>query len=112
MRFITDENIPGLLAIRLKELGHDVVACPRARSDETLAKLASSQKRIILTLDKDFTNTILFPPKQFNIIHIAIHPPEKNAVIQAVLSLIEHSKPSNLKGLMIVTRDDFIRYLK
>ena len=112
MRFVADENIPGLLIHRLIDLGHDVITPTKSRSDTVIAKLALSQKRIILTLDKDFTNTILFPPKRFNIIHIAVHPPEKNAVTQAVLRLIANTKASNLKGLMIVTKDDFIRYFK
>ena len=112
MRFIADENIPGLLIRRLVELGHDVALCPKSRSDMAIAKLALSQRRIILTLDKDFTNTIMFSPKRFNIIHVAIHPPEKYAVTEAVLRLIASIKISNLKGLMIVTKDDFIRYFK
>ncbi len=112
MRFIADENIPGLLIRRLADFGHDIIACPKSRSDTAIAKLALSQKRTILTLDKDFTNTILFPPRQFNIIHIAIYPPEKNAVTQAVLRLIAGTKVSNLKGLIIVTQHDFIRYFK
>ncbi len=112
MRFIADENIPGLLIKTLIDLGHNVAVCPRSRPDMLLAKLASSQRRIILTLDKDFTNMILFPPSRFNIIHIAIHPPEKHAVTQAVLQLIENTKSSNLKGLMLVTKEGFIRYLK
>ena len=112
MRFIADENIPGLLINSLLDLGHDVVECPKSRPDIAVARLALSQRRILLTLDKDFTNTILFPPKRFNIIHVAVHPPEKNAVTQAVLRLIANTKVSNLKGLMIVTKDDFIRYFK
>ena len=40
MRFIADENIPGLLVNRLLDLGHDVVLCPKSRSDMAVAKLA------------------------------------------------------------------------
>ena len=112
MRFIADENVPGLLINSLMDLGHDVIACPKSRPDIAVARSALSQRRILLTLDKDFTNTILFPPKRFNIIHIAIHPPEKNAVTEAVLRLIANTKFSNLKGLIIVTKDDFVRYFK
>ena len=112
MRFIADENIPGLLVNRLGDLGHDIIRCPKSCSDMAIAKIALSQKRVILTLDKDFTNTILFSPKRFNIIHIAIHPPEKNAVTEVLLRLIAGAKISSLKGLMIVTKDDFIRYFK
>lgn len=112
MRFLADENIPKILIKTLIERGHDVTDSERNKSDVILARRALAEKRIILTLDKDLTNTILFPPARFNILHIDIHPPEKNVITDAVVDLISKLKPSNFKGLIILTKEGFIRYTK
>ncbi len=112
MRFIADENIPGLLIHNLTALGHDVLTPAKGESDLTLSRLAIRTNRIILTLDKNFTNTILFPPKKFNILHIALHPANKTPLTEAVIDLVNRLKPSNFKGLIMLTKDGFIRYTK
>ncbi len=112
MRFIVDENIPRLLVIKLIELKHDVVLAQRNKSDMAIARKALTEKRIILTLDKDFTNIILFPPSRFNILCVDIHPPEKNVITNTVIDFIAKIKPSNFKGLIILSKDGYIRQTK
>jgi predicted nuclease of predicted toxin-antitoxin system len=56
-RFLADENFPGPVISRLRELGHDVSAVKdlmRGASDAAILMAARSQKRIVVTFDKDF----------------------------------------------------------
>lgn len=57
MRILADENVAGETVRALREAGHDVLwASVEAAgdADEELLALASKEKRLILTLDKDF----------------------------------------------------------
>ena len=79
MKILTDENISNKLIYLLREEGHDVLAAIeefRTISDNNLINIAKRERRILLTLDKDFANIITYPPKDYcGIIRIRIHPP-------------------------------------
>lgn len=57
MRFLANENFPGVAVKALADAGHDVAwvttAAPGMTDDEVLA-WAMSEARILLTFDKDF----------------------------------------------------------
>jgi predicted nuclease of predicted toxin-antitoxin system len=61
-----DENVPDSVAALLREAGHDVA---RARDqalagsdDDRLLSAASAEGRALITLDRDFANTLRHPP--------------------------------------------------
>jgi hypothetical protein len=57
MRLLADENFPGAGATALRRLGHDVSwigEVMRGASDIAVLDLATRERRIILTFDKDF----------------------------------------------------------
>ena len=57
MHILADENFPGLSVQELRRLGHDVLwirtAMPGVGDADILA-LAQDEKRLLVTLDKDF----------------------------------------------------------
>ncbi len=57
MRFLADENFPGLAVAALRSAGHDVLwiceASPGS-SDQEVLQIAGKERRILLTFDKDF----------------------------------------------------------
>jgi predicted nuclease of predicted toxin-antitoxin system len=57
MRFLANENFPGIAVAALEAAGHDVVwvriAMPGASDAEVLAR-AARERSILLTFDKDF----------------------------------------------------------
>jgi predicted nuclease of predicted toxin-antitoxin system len=57
MRFLADENFSGPAVVALRAAGHDVTwvrdAIPGAKDPDVLA-LAVSEKRVLLTFDKEF----------------------------------------------------------
>jgi len=57
MRFLANENVPGPVVRRLRELGHDVLWAKedlRGQADHVLLVLAQTDQRITVTCDTDF----------------------------------------------------------
>ena len=58
MRFLLDEGLPYRLVAHLQALGHDVTAVghdyPHALADREILGIATAERRIVLTNDKDF----------------------------------------------------------
>jgi predicted nuclease of predicted toxin-antitoxin system len=70
-----DENIPKVVKKSLVSKGHSVEYVPKGISNSKVASLALNKERILVTSDSNFSNTILFPPKEFfGIIVLRIHP--------------------------------------
>jgi predicted nuclease of predicted toxin-antitoxin system len=62
MRILADENLPGPIVFRLRELGHDttwVLTDYPSLKDPQILELAESQERIVLTLDNGFRQLAL-----------------------------------------------------
>lgn len=57
MRFLANENVPLDAVIALRENGYDVMwvrTCAPGSADEEILARAVSEKRILITFDKDF----------------------------------------------------------
>ena len=110
MKFLIDEDVPFKLIKMLESLSHDALRVKEASADIDIAGQSKKEGRILVTLDKDFTNRTLFPPKEYNIIHIAIHPPYANTVVEAIITLLENVPPNELKGLIVLHRSGPVRF--
>lgn len=66
MNILTDANIFASIVKGLRQLGHDVYDIKEQNlgnlPDSEIFILAQNTKRIIVTMDKDFTNILLYPP--------------------------------------------------
>ncbi len=114
MKFILDENLPKTLFDILKNQHKlDVRRVISGSRDEEIIKLARLQKRILLTLDTDFSNTLQYPLKMSpGIIVFRLKELNRSNIISTVLNTIETIKSSpqlkKLKGkLMIVKEKDY-----
>ena len=59
MRLLADENVPAGVIAGLRGAGHDVrsiAETARGMADVQVADLAQQEKRILITLDKDFSD--------------------------------------------------------
>lgn len=65
MRFLTDEDVYPSIVQALRDLGHDVFDIKEEKltgiPDADVYDLAKSQNRILVSMDKDFTNILLYP---------------------------------------------------
>ena len=76
MRMLFDAQLPRRLAMRLQELGHDVVHTldlPRANrtTDRELIEIAERQNRIVVTKDGDFVVSHLINSQPANLLLIS-----------------------------------------
>ena len=77
---------------------------PRGMKNRELASLTIRKRCILLTRDRDFANTIMYPPKQFyGIIILHIHPPKAEKLIRGIESLL--AKVKDYEGKLIIVKD-------
>lgn len=58
MRFVLDEGVSIRLGIHLQALGHDATAVGKSIEDRHILEIATTERRIVLTNDKDFGDLI------------------------------------------------------
>ena len=110
-RFITDENIPKTVTLRLTALGHDVETTVEAvgpgASDSSLIKYSRQSHRFILTLDKDFIALHRLLAYPFGVMVIRISPPTPSRVkarVEQLLANLDIERRAN--ELIIVTETE------
>ena len=68
MKLKLDENIDAWLAGSLRDAGHDVATVKKQRLggsvDSALLRICAAEDRILITLDLDFANAVLYPPSE------------------------------------------------
>ena len=66
MKLVVDESASLTVALRLRDLGHQVIAIAEAATsglpDEAVFALAHKTKSILVTRDHGFTRSIRYPP--------------------------------------------------
>ena len=112
MRFLIDEDVPRKLLTTLLRAGHDAVRVEPSTPDAVIALRARQETRILVTLDKDFTNTALYPPALLTTVYLHIHPPYAPDLIEAFLHLLDHLPPADFKGLIVLGKSGSIRTLE
>lgn len=65
MRFLTDEDVYPSIVQVLRDLGHDVFDIKEEKlaglPDADVYDLAKAQSRVLVSMDQDFTNILLYP---------------------------------------------------
>lgn len=109
MKFLLDEDVPLELLKILQKSGHDIIRVTPSSPDPEIAERAKKEKRILITLDKDFTNRAQFPPKEYDVVQFRIHPPYAERLIEAMDELLRSLSPEEWKGLIVVQEGGHIR---
>ncbi len=104
MKFLVDEDVPVEIIEKLGKIGHDAIRVVPSSSDPENANRAKSEGRVLISLDKDLTNRSLYPPKENNIIHVQIHPPLADTVMDAINNMLAIIPPERIKGLIVLTK--------
>lgn len=95
LRFLADENFPGLAVSELRKRGHDVVwivtDAPGISDEEVLAR-ARNENRVLLTFDKDFGELVFRAGKSASsgvvLFRISARSPEY--VAETAARVLEH----------------------
>ena len=93
LKFLLDENIPKLLKNFLESKGHSAKYESKGIKNSRLASLALDKEGILLSRDRDFLNSVSFPPAQFSRIIVLIsHPPKAEKLIKAMDLILSEVK--------------------
>ena len=112
MNFLIDENIPYDAVAALREKGHDVVwirEVARGSADKEVLARAEEEKRILITLDKDFGELAFhsYLSVSCGIILFRIPMPSSSYMAKFVVTVIESR--SDWSGHFAVVEENRIR---
>lgn len=103
MKFLVDENLPSAVVEELRAKGFDAIKAKSGSVDAEIAALAQKEKRVLLTMDKDFANVLNYPPHEYSgIICLKIKSPVLKIVIKMLDSVLNSLDESSVKGNLIV----------
>ena len=109
MKFLADENLFEPIIKYLKEIGAYVLSIREAGlsgiSDNEVYKLACNEKRVIITMDKDFTKIFRFPPQKCGgIIVVKIYRRSVSETFKIFKKFYQSLKYEDIiKNLVIIT---------
>ena len=93
MRLLLDENFPKLVVDVLRKEGHDVLwirTHAPGMPDKDVLRLAAQERRVVLTLDKDFRYLSLDIAHEhtYGVILFRIHPAIPEKIVPVVLKTL------------------------
>ena len=103
MRLLIDEDVDVRLIGVLRRWGHEAKRVPVGTKNGAVIALAKAERRVLLTRDSDFTDSVKFPPVQSaGIIHVEIHPPRLAAMVSSLKTLLAEIPASAFGGRLFV----------
>jgi predicted nuclease of predicted toxin-antitoxin system len=114
MRFKVDESVHLEIADLLRGRGYDALTVFdqgfRGRSDRDIADLSQSEGRVLISLDLDFSNILMFPPEKYpGLIVLRLRKKSRSAVCRVVTRVIDHLDKEPLAGRLWMVDEHRIR---
>jgi|SRR5208283_3845253 len=111
LKFVADVNIEKAIVDLLREKGFDikwVTEFNPAMNDPALLRMATAQKRILLTNDKDFGEMVFLQKKlSHGTILLRVKGQQSNLKVRLVGRLIERHGDKLAGHFVVVTKDKF-----
>lgn len=91
LRLLLDENMPARAAPALVASGHDVVQIRRGGPDPDVLVRAADERRILLTLDKDFGDLVVWGrlPAAEGVVLFRLHALRPDAAIAVICETMD-----------------------
>ncbi len=114
MRFKVDESLHVEVADLLRGQGHDALTVfdqgLRGRDDHDIADTCRSENRVLLSLDLDFSNILMFPPENYpGLIVLRLRKRGRTAVHRVVTRVMDHLNKEPLAGRLWIVDEHRIR---
>ncbi|MBI2663569.1 DUF5615 family PIN-like protein [Candidatus Woesearchaeota archaeon] len=108
LKFLRDENVKKRLENFLISKGFDVINSSKRSSDEKLASISKSDKRVLVTNDTHFSDSFLFPKEKiFSVVLLRIPQDKPDALLKSFSKLLKSkSKPEDFEGFLITLKED------
>ena len=109
MRFLADENFRLDVIKFLKTAGHDVEGVIPQTPDEIVADSLKKEKRVLLTNDADFSQTLKFPPHEYpGILIFRIHPPSLEKFKRAIRNFFDTRSAHKINGKTFLVEENSV----
>jgi len=117
MRLFANENLYEPVIGYLREIGNDVLCIREAGlsgiSDDEVYQIACKEKRIIITMDKDFTRMLRFPPEKCGgIIVVKIYKRAVDKTLEIFKKLYGSLKEKEVSGNLVIMTPEGVRTRK
>jgi predicted nuclease of predicted toxin-antitoxin system len=114
MRFKVDESLHVEVAGLLRGQGHDALTVfdqgLRGCDDHDIAETCRSENRVLLSLDLDFSNILMFPPENYpGLIVLRLRKKGRAAVRHVVTRVMDHLNRDPLAGRLWIVDEHRIR---
>ncbi len=115
MKVKLDENLGAMGAVFLKAAGFDVATVVDqnllSTPDADLAAICTAEGRCLVTLDRDFSEPLRYPPRRFaGIIVVRLPGRFSLPLLERALALVvEASKQADVRGRLWIAQVDRIR---
>jgi len=116
MRFKLDENLGNRGAELLRQAGHQVSTVFEQQlsgaSDPTVASVCAREGHCLITMDRDFTNPLMFPPQNYTGIVVLrlSHNPDGKKILETLRTfLLALNGRENLTGKLWIVRKNRVR---
>lgn len=109
MKFLADINLPQTVIQKLQSLGHDVLDIKQESltlKDREIIEIAKTQKRIILTRDKDFIALTQFPKHQVPTIVIRLKDQRPEQILTRLSELLANQDENILNTSLTLLKED------
>jgi predicted nuclease of predicted toxin-antitoxin system len=107
MLLIADANVFVPMVDGLRNMGHDVFDVKEQGlenlSDPEIFRLAQKEQRILVTMDKDFSNILLYPPGEHQgIIVVKLYRLKVADATKLFLDAMNDIKPEDFTGNLVI----------
>lgn len=114
MLFKLDENMPPSASELLRGLGHDVTTVYdqglQSCIDPEVLAACQAEERILLSLDLDFSNILVYPPERYTgLIVLRLRTPGPKAVLSLLRRVSPHFNSIPISGRLWIVDERRIR---
>lgn len=107
MFLLADANVFVPMISGLRQMGHDVLDLKEQGlenlPDPEVFHLAQTNKRILITMDKDFSSILNYPPGSHEgIIIVRLYRLKVQVATRIFLDAIKALKPDNIRGNLVI----------
>jgi len=115
MKFLTDENVYSQMVKAIRSLSYDVLDIKEKEmygtEDKDIIQIAKDSERILIALDKDFSNILNYPPsRHYGIIVLRLSRLTINGATRRLIEFLETLTEERIRGKLAIVEPGCVRF--